>query len=54
MVIDNITNQPVPNYPLPDPMMLQGADINKMTMTVSNSNFGEQWRLVLVTPGAAY
>lgn len=54
MVIDNITNQPVPNYPLPDPMMLQGADINKMTMTVSNSNFGEQWRLILVTPGVAY
>lgn len=48
MVIDNLTGQPVPNYPLPDEMMLQGADINKLTMTVSNSNFGEQWRLVPV------
>lgn len=52
-VIDNLTGQAVPNYPLPDAMMLQGAEINKLTMTVSNSNYGEQWRLCIVGPNGA-
>lgn len=46
-IIDNLTGQLVPNYPLPDPMMLQGVSVNKMSMSVSNSNFGESWRLII-------
>lgn len=53
-VIDTNTNQLVPNYPLPDPMMLQGAEVNKLTMTVSNSNYGLQWRLVAVGPNGNF
>lgn len=47
-VIDTTTNQLVPNYPLPDEIMMHGMTINQITMRAANPNYGMDWRLVIV------
>ena len=46
-VIDTNTGMRVPNFPLPDPCMLDGIKINKITGIASNTNFNESWKLIL-------
>lgn len=46
-VIDTTTGMRVPNFPLPDPCMLDGIKINKITGIASNTNFNETWKLIL-------
>ena len=46
-VIDTNTGLRVPNFPLPDPCMLDGIKINKITGIASNTNFNETWKLIL-------
>lgn len=46
-VIDTNTGMRVPNFPLPDPCMLEGVKINKITGIASNTNFNESWKLIL-------
>lgn len=46
-VIDTTTGMRVPNFPLPDPCMLDGIKINKITGIASNTNFNESWKLII-------
>lgn len=47
-VIDTSTGIPVPNYPRPDPILLDDTIIDFQSGIASNSNLGQNWKVVVL------
>ncbi len=45
-VIDTSTGSPVANYPRPDPIMLDDTTIDFASGIASNTNIGQNWKVV--------